>query len=87
MSLWGQIRVITWSTRASRGPLTHRLVSTCNMAQIEAQASMAEALAAAATTPKPRMDHGFMFQQGFAGWDGPLWEVFRMGLAAAAAQM
>ena len=48
---------------------------------------VAKAVAAGATTPNPPMDHGFMFQHGFADLDGHQWEVFWMDMAAAPAQM
>jgi predicted lactoylglutathione lyase len=36
------------------------------------------ATAAGATTPKPPVDHGFMYQHGFDDLDGHVWEVFYM---------
>jgi predicted lactoylglutathione lyase len=53
----------------------------------EVEALVARAVAAGATTPNPPMDHGFMFQHGFADPDGHQWEVFWMDEAAAPAQM
>jgi predicted lactoylglutathione lyase len=53
----------------------------------EVEALVARAVAAGATTPNPPMDHGFMFQHGFADLDGHQWEVFWMDEAAAPAQM
>ncbi len=46
-----------------------------------------KAVAAGATTPNPPVDHGFMFQHGFADLDGHQWEVFWMDMAAAPEQM
>lgn len=37
------------------------------------------AVAGGATTPKPPVDHGFMYQHGFHDLDGHVWEVFWMG--------
>jgi uncharacterized protein len=48
---------------------------------------VAKAVAAGATTPNTPMDHGFMFQHGFADLDGHQWEVFWMDESAAPAQM
>jgi hypothetical protein len=53
----------------------------------EAEALVAKAVAAGATTPNAPVDHGFMFQHGFADLDGHQWEVFWMDMAAAPAQM
>lgn len=36
------------------------------------------AVAGGATTPKPPMDHGFMYQHGFEDLDGHLWEIMYM---------
>jgi predicted lactoylglutathione lyase len=46
-----------------------------------------KAVAAGATTPNAPMDHGFMYQHGFADLDGHQWEVFWMDMSAAPAQM
>lgn len=48
---------------------------------------VAKAVAAGATTPNAPMDHGFMYQHGFADLDGHQWEVFWMDMSAAPAQM
>jgi predicted lactoylglutathione lyase len=53
----------------------------------EVEAVMAKAIAAGATTPNPPVDHGFMYQHGFADLDGHQWEVFWMDMAAAPQQM
>lgn len=46
-----------------------------------------KAVAAGATTPNAPVDHGFMYQHGFADLDGHQWEVFWMDMNAAPAQM
>jgi predicted lactoylglutathione lyase len=48
---------------------------------------VAKAVAAGATTPNAPVDHGFMYQHGFADLDGHQWEVFWMDMNAAPAQM
>lgn len=53
----------------------------------EVETLVARAAAAGASTPNAPMDHGFMFQHGFADLDGHQWEVFWMDEAAAPAQM
>lgn len=53
----------------------------------EVDAVVQRAVAAGATTPNPRVDHGFMLQHGFADLDGHQWEVFWMDESAAPAQM
>lgn len=62
------------------------LALSCD-SRAEVEALVARAVAAGATTPNPPMDHGFMFQHGFADPDGHQWEVFWMDEAAAPAQM
>lgn len=39
---------------------------------------VAKAVAAGGTTPNAAVDHGFMYQHGFADPDGHQWEVFWM---------
>ncbi len=46
-----------------------------------------KAVAAGGTTPNAPVDHGFMYQHGFADPDGHQWEVFFMDESAAPAQM
>ena len=53
----------------------------------EVEAVMQKAMDAGAATPNPPVDHGFMFQHGFADLDGHQWEVFWMDMAAAPQQM
>ena len=55
--------------------------------ELAQDALVAKAVAAGATTPNAPVDHGFMFQHGFADLDGHQWEVFWMDEAAAPAQM
>ena len=52
----------------------------------EVEAVMRKAIAAGATTPNPPVDHGFMYQHGFADLDGHQWEVFWMDMASAPQQ-
>ena len=56
-------------------------LSLDSRAQVEAVVH--KAVAAGATTPNPPVDHGFMFQHGFADLDGHQWEVFWMDMAAS----
>ncbi|QHE75183.1 VOC family protein [Hydrogenophaga sp. PBL-H3] len=53
----------------------------------EVDALVAKAVAGGATTPNAAIDHGFMYQHGFADLDGHQWEVFWMDEAAAPQQM
>ncbi len=53
----------------------------------EVETLVARAVAAGASTPNAPMDHGFMFQHGFADLDGHQWEVFWMDETAAPAQL
>lgn len=53
----------------------------------QVDALVARAVAAGATTPNAPVDHGFMYQHGFADLDGHQWEVFWMDMNAAPAQM
>jgi predicted lactoylglutathione lyase len=41
-----------------------------------------KAVAAGATTPRPAVDHGFMYQHGYQDLDGHLWELMSMAPAA-----
>ena len=54
---------------------------------VDSRAQVDEVVAPAATTPNAPMDHGFMYQHGFADLDGHQWEVFWMDMSAAPAQM
>ena len=42
---------------------------------------------AGATTPNAPMDHGFMYQHGFADLDGHQWEVFHMDMSVVPPQL
>lgn len=66
---------------------TEVLIALSLASRAEVEAVMAKAIAAGATTPNPPVDHGFMFQHGFADLDGHQWEVFWMDETAAPAQM
>lgn len=66
---------------------TEVLIALSCDSRVEAEALVAKAVAAGATTPNAPVDHGFMFQHGFADLDGHQWEVFWMDMAAAPAQM
>lgn len=66
---------------------TEVLVALSCDSRAEVDDMVARAVAAGATTPNAPMDHGFMYQHGFADLDGHQWEVFWMDEAAAPAQM
>ena len=66
---------------------TEVLIALSCDSRTEVEELVAKAVAAGATTPNTPMDHGFMFQHGFADLDGHQWEVFWMDMAAAPAQM
>ena len=66
---------------------TEVLIALSCDSRTEVDAMVAKAVAAGATTPNAPMDHGFMYQHGFADLDGHQWEVFWMDEAAAPAQM
>lgn len=53
----------------------------------EVDALVAKAIAAGGSTPNAPIDHGFMYQHGFADPDGHQWELFWMDEAAAPATM
>ena len=63
------------------------IIALSRDSRAEAEALVAKAVAAGATTPIAAVDHGFMFQHGFADLDGHQWEVFWMDMTAAPAQM
>lgn len=48
----------------------------------EVEEVVRKAVAAGAATPNPPVDHGFMYQHGFADLDGHQWEVFWMDASA-----
>ena len=66
---------------------TEVLIALSCDSRAEVDELVAKAVAAGATTPNTPMDHGFMFQHGFADLDGHQWEVFWMDESAAPAQM
>lgn len=66
---------------------TEVLIALSCDSRTEVDGMVAKAVAAGATTPNAPMDHGFMYQHGFADLDGHQWEVFWMDEAAAPAQM
>lgn len=66
---------------------TEVLIALSCDSRAEVDGMVAKAVAAGATTPNAPMDHGFMYQHGFADLDGHQWEVFWMDEAAAPAQM
>ena len=66
---------------------TEVLIALSCDSRAEVDGMVANAVAAGATTPNAPMDHGFMYQHGFADLDGHQWEVFWMDEAAAPAQM
>lgn len=66
---------------------TEVLIALSCDSRSEVDGMVAKAVAAGATTPNAPMDHGFMYQHGFADLDGHQWEVFWMDEAAAPAQM
>ncbi len=66
---------------------TEVLIALSCDSRTEVEELVAKAVAAGATIPNTPMDHGFMFQHGFADLDGHQWEVFWMDMAAAPAQM
>lgn len=66
---------------------TEVLIALSCDSRTEVDELVAKAVAAGATTPNAPVDHGFMFQHGFADLDGHQWEVFWMDMAAAPAQM
>jgi predicted lactoylglutathione lyase len=66
---------------------TEVLIALSCDSRSEVDEIVARAVAAGGTTPNTPMDHGFMYQHGFADLDGHQWEVFWMDESAAPAQM
>ena len=66
---------------------TEVLIALSCDSRAEVDELVAKAVAAGATTPNAPVDHGFMFQHGFADLDGHQWEVFWMDMTKAPAQM
>ena len=65
---------------------TEVLLALSMGSRAEVEAVVRKAVAAGATTPNPPVDHGFMFQHGFADLDGHQWEVFWMDATAMPGQ-
>ncbi|MCW5652934.1 VOC family protein [Hydrogenophaga sp.] len=66
---------------------TEVLIALSCDSRAEVDEVVARAVGAGGTTPNAPVDHGFMYQHGFADLDGHQWEVFWMDMAAAPAQM
>jgi predicted lactoylglutathione lyase len=66
---------------------TEVLIALSCDSRAEVDALVARAMAAGGTTPNAPVDHGFMYQHGFADLDGHQWEVFWMDESAAPPQM
>lgn len=64
---------------------TEVLIALSCDSRAEVAELVTKAAAAGATTPNAPVDHGFMFQHGFADLDGHQWEVFWMDEGAAPA--
>jgi predicted lactoylglutathione lyase len=65
---------------------TEVLIALSCDSRAEVDARVAQAVAAGGTTPNAPVDHGFMYQHGFADLDGHQWEVFWMDESAAPQQ-
>jgi uncharacterized protein len=65
---------------------TEVLIALSCDSRAEVDARVAQAVAAGGTTPNAPVDHGFMYQHGFADLDGHQWEVFWMDESAASQQ-
>jgi uncharacterized protein len=66
---------------------TEVLIALSCDSRAEVDALVARAVAAGGTTPNAPVDHGFMYQHGFADLDGHQWEVFWMDESAAPERM
>ena len=79
----------TFTHKAVCDTKTHTEALLCLSCDSRAEVDtlVAKAVAAGATTPNAPVDHGFMYQHGFADLDGHQWEVFWMDESAAPAQM
>jgi predicted lactoylglutathione lyase len=62
---------------------TEVLIALSCDSRAEVDALVDQALAAGGSTPNAPVDHGFMYQHGFADPDGHQWEVFWMDENAA----
>lgn len=65
---------------------TEVLIALSCDSRAEVDQRVAQAVAAGGTTPNAPVDHGFMYQHGFADLDGHQWEVFWMDESAAPQQ-
>lgn len=65
---------------------TEVLIALSCDSRTEVDALVGKAVAAGASTPNAPVDHGFMYQHGFADLDGHQWEVFWMDERAAPPQ-
>lgn len=54
---------------------------SCNSRE-EVDEIVSKAVAAGATTPNPKQDHGFMYAHGYKDLDGHLWELTYMDMDA-----
>ena len=72
---------------ANAATSTEVIIALSCDSRAEVEGLVAKAVAAGAATPSVPVDHGFMFQHGFADLDGHQWEVFWMDMDAAPAQM
>lgn len=54
---------------------------SCNSRE-EVDETVRKAVAAGATAPNPKQDHGFMYSHGYKDLDGHLWEVAYMDMDA-----
>ena len=66
---------------------TEVLIALSCDSRAEVDARVAQAVAAGGSTPNAPVEHGFMYQHGFADPDGHQWEVFWMDERTAPAQM
>jgi predicted lactoylglutathione lyase len=57
---------------------TEVLVCVSCASREEVDALVAKAVAAGGTTPRPPVDHGFMYGHGFEDLDGHIWELMAM---------
>lgn len=57
---------------------TEVLVCVSCATREEVDALVAKAVAAGGTTPRPPVDHGFMYGHGFEDLDGHIWELMAM---------
>ena len=66
-------------SNASQATEVINCVSCDSRAEVDALVS--KAIAAGGTSPKPAIDHGFMYQHGFQDLDGHIWELVAMAPA------